>query len=110
MAEYEAVLSIKAFVISDDINTTTSLEVSHDGYNPVGITATVLDENGNTVAGSVKFKLNDDEFTMNLTNGRASFEYNFEKGINNITVPLKGKDTSHPQTQHPLRYAKGTLN
>jgi len=105
MEKYEAVLSIKAFVISDDINTSTALEVTHDGYNPVGITATVLDENGNTVDGSVKFKLNDDEFTMNLTNGRASFEYNFEKGINNITVTFEreGYITSSNTTSIEIR-------
>ncbi len=112
MEEYEAVLSIKAFVISDDIHTSTALEVSHDGYNPVSINVTVTDENGNKVDGSVKFKLNDDEFTMNLTNGRASFEYDFEKGMNNITVTFEreGYVTSSNTTSIEIRKRNTELN
>ena len=83
------VACIKAFAITDDLKTTTYLEVISDGYNPVNIKVRVVDENGKPVSGMVKFNLNGVDLTVNLTDGRASFEYNFEKGINYISATFE---------------------
>ena len=112
LAYRNMVACIKAFLISDDINTTTYLDIVYDNYNPVSITVRVIDENGKPVSGSVKFNLNDNELTVNLTDGEASFEYNFEKGINNITATFEkdGYVTSANTTSFEIRKKITELN
>ena len=80
------VACIKAFTVFDIINTTTSLDISYDGFNPVNITANVLDQNGNPVSGKILFNLSGNMFYVNVTNGVAKVCYNFEKGFNIISA------------------------
>ena len=102
---YSSIACIKAFTITDDINTTLYLDVYSDGFNPVNITATVMDRNGKLVSGSIRFLLNDRELILNLTNGRVSFLYNFDKGTNAISCSFQkdGYVTSSNQTSVEIR-------
>lgn len=89
LSNHNSAACIKAFTISDNINTTLYLDVMYDRYNPVNITVTVLDEAGKFVDGDVKFMLNDEEIIMPLINGKVSFSHNFEKGINSINCSFE---------------------
>lgn len=81
------VACIKAFTISNSVDTNLTLNISYDGYNPVNITATVIDSYGNLVnMGNVTFKFNEKEFVINVTDGIAQITYSFDKIINNITA------------------------
>ena len=85
------VACIKAFTILDDIATTTTLNISYDGLNPVNITAVVLNEWGNPIdAGYVLFNLSGEEIHINITNGIARISHDFEKGSNNISARFIG--------------------
>ena len=78
--------------ISKTINinlTTTKVNIEFNGnYNPLIITATVLDSNGNTVtSGNVTFVVENEEYERVLENGKASFEYIYSTiGWKSITV------------------------
>ena len=81
------VACIKAFTISDTIETNTTLNITYDGYNPVHIVATVIDRYGNLVnMGNVTFNFNGQEYVVNITDGKAEITHNFEKTTNNITA------------------------
>lgn len=79
------VACIKAFTILDVINTTTSLNIAYDGFNPVNITANVIDQFGNPVnCGKVVFNLSGEIFSVNISDGVAKLTYNFQSGRNEI--------------------------
>ena len=69
------------------INTTSSLEVVSDGFNPVNMTVNVLDQYGNTLnSGVVEFNLSDVIVPVNVSNGQAKLSYKLNKGLNTILV------------------------
>ena len=80
------VACIKAFTVFDIINTTTSLDIVYDGtYNPVNITAHVLNQYGLPVnCGKVIFNLSGTILDLNVSNGIASISHIFERGFNTI--------------------------
>ncbi|MBQ6099376.1 MAG: hypothetical protein IJL02_05880 [Methanobrevibacter sp.] len=76
---------IKAFTILNPIETVLSLNISRDFKNPVNITAAVVDEYGNPLnCGNVTFVLNGVDYVVNLTNGIAGMQYNFDKTVNDV--------------------------
>ncbi|MBO7444593.1 MAG: peptidase C1, partial [Methanobrevibacter sp.] len=81
------VACIKAFTVFDIIDTATSLEIDYDGYNPVKITAHVINQYGNPVnCGKVVFNLSGTIIEVNVSNGIAKLCHNFTKGLNAITA------------------------
>ena len=67
------------------INTTCSLEVDYDRFNPVDISATVLDQYGNGLScGIVEFNLSGEIIPVEVSNGTAKLSHKFNKGINTI--------------------------
>ncbi len=89
---YSQVACIKAFTVLADFKTNVSLNVSYNGLNPVTVTATVVDEFNNPVrSGSVMFCMGDENLTVNIVDGKATFTYNFPKGMNSISATFNGK-------------------
>ena len=81
------VACIKAFTVFDLINTTTSLDVAYYGFNPINITAYVLNQYGNPVdCGQVFFNLSDVIIPVNVSNGFATLFYDFEEGVNTVSA------------------------
>lgn len=79
------VACIKAFTVFDMIDTVTSLDIEYDGFNPVNITAHIINQYGNPVnCGVVLFNLSDVVIPVNVSNGVAKITYIFEKGLNTI--------------------------
>ena len=85
------VACIKAFTILNEIDTITDLAIDYDGFNPVNITATVIDQYGNLLNnGNVTFNLNGIEFVVNVTKGIAKITHSFEIGLNSISATFNG--------------------
>ncbi|WP_407462004.1 lectin like domain-containing protein, partial [Methanobrevibacter sp.] len=79
------VACIKAFTVFDMIDTVTSLDIEYDGFNPVNITAHIINQYGNPVnCGVVLFNLSDVVIPVNVSNGVAKITHIFEKGLNTI--------------------------
>lgn len=79
------VACIKAFTISNPIETSISLNITHNNANPVNITATVVDQYGNPLKyGTVIFDLDGFKVTLNVSNGKASILHNFNKDSNTV--------------------------
>ena len=69
------------------INTSCSLDIDYDGYNPVNITAFILDQYGNPLSrGKVAFNLSGEIIELNVSNGFAKLTHIFEKGSNAISA------------------------
>ncbi|WP_406534952.1 C1 family peptidase, partial [Methanobrevibacter sp.] len=84
---YSQVACIKAFTILNEINTLINLTLSYDGFNPVNITATVIDEYGNLLNnGNVTFNFSGNEFVVNVCNGIAELTHIFEKGEDSVVA------------------------
>ncbi len=82
---------IKAFTIADAVDTNISLNISYDGFNPVTITATVVDSYGNLVTmGNVTFNFNGNEYVVDINDGIAEITHIFEKVINEVTATYNG--------------------
>ena len=81
------VACIKAFTILDTVNTTLSLDINFTGYNPVELTAHVMNQYGRPVSGgAVTFNLSGEIIKVNVDGGIAKLTYNFERGLNTIDV------------------------
>ena len=81
------VACIKAFTVFDIINTSCSLEIDYDGFNPVNITANVLNQYGYPVNfGKVIFNLSGEIISVNVSNGVARLNHIFERGLNIISA------------------------
>ncbi|MDO5809822.1 MAG: C1 family peptidase [Methanobrevibacter sp.] len=81
------VACIKAFTILDIINTTLSLDIDYNGYNPVVLTAHVMNQYGRQVNGGVvTFNLSGEIIRVDVDGGIAKLTYNFERGVNAIDV------------------------
>ena len=79
------VACIKAFTILDTVNTTLSLDIDYNGYNPVVLTAHVLNQYGRPVNGGVvTFNLFGEIIKVDVHGGVAKLTYNFERGLNAI--------------------------
>ena len=89
------VACIKAFTVFDIIDTVTSLDIvfdgfdpftsEHDGFNPVNITAHILNKYGNPVnCGKVVFNLSGEILSVNVSNGVAKLSHVFKTGLNTI--------------------------
>ena len=91
---------IKAFTILSRYDT-VKLDISYDGYNPVNITASIIDQFGNYACGNVTFDLNGMKYSVKLSNGSASIVHNFNKKSNNISVSFK--DASNSTTVEILK-------
>ena len=92
------VACIKAFTVFDVINTKTSLNVVYNGFNPVNITAYVLNQYGNPVnCGKVIFNLSGEIVSVNVSNGVAKLSHVFKKGFNEIFAEFVacGYDSSY---------------
>ena len=72
------------------INTSISLNVSNE-YNPINITANVIDEYGKRVnRGIVVFRIEGKDYTVNVNDGQACLNHIFDKkGLNNISATFK---------------------
>ncbi len=107
---FSQVACIKAFTVLNDLNTTLTLTVDYNGYNPVTITAVVKDERGNLVKnGVVTFVLNGENVTVNTVNGRASVTRNFEKGINNVSASYRGNSYLSSSASTSFEILKDTI-
>ena len=79
------VACIKAFTVFDIINTTSSLDIAYDGYNPVNISFNVLNQYGNPVScGKVLFNLSGQIISVNVSNGVAKLTHVFNFGLNTV--------------------------
>ena len=109
---YGGVACIKAFTQLIDLNTTTYLDVIYDGFNPVNVTATVIDQYGNAARGIVVLNLSGKQYTIQLADGKASIIHNFEKGINEISCLFesKGYISSSNHTSIEISMKEVTLN
>ncbi|WP_297981955.1 Ig-like domain-containing protein [uncultured Methanobrevibacter sp.] len=88
-----SVACIKAFTILSGINTETSIEAIYNDYNPVKLIASVIDEYGNIVkSGNVTFNLADEEITIELIDGVAELEYNFQHLENFVNASFSGEN------------------
>ena len=80
------VASIKAFTILNPIAVNTSLNVSYDGFNPVTLTAKVIDEYGNLLDGEVLFNINGEDHYVNASKGQAVLECDLNQTTNFISA------------------------
>ena len=69
------------------INTTTTLDIDYDGFNPVTIVAHVLDQYGYPLScGKVIFNLSGGIVEANVSNGIVSVVHNFDLGSNTVSA------------------------
>ena len=81
------VACIKAFTVLDIFNTTCSLDIAYDGFNPVNITANILNQFGNPVNfGKVIFNLSGEIVSVNVSGGVAKLTHIFDRGLNTISA------------------------
>ena len=86
------VACIKAFTVIEKMDTALTLDLDYlsvDGncFNPVNVTANVLNEYGRPVnGGQVKFNLSDEIVYANVSNGFAKICHIFKKGFNGISA------------------------
>lgn len=79
------VACIKAFTVFERINTTLTLDIDYNGYNPVEITANVLNQYSRPVRGGiVSFNMSGEIVNVTVSNGVAKLIYNFNRGFNGI--------------------------
>ena len=94
------VACIKAFTVSNVINTVTSLAIDYDDFNPVNITAYVLNQFGIPVdCGQVIFNLSGNIVPVNVSDGVAKITYNFTSCSNEIFAEFNA-----------IGYAKSSFN
>ena len=69
------------------INTTSSLEIDYDGFNPVNITAAVLNQFGEPLnLGHVVFNLSGEIVSVKVNDGIAKLSHIFKRGSNTISA------------------------
>ena len=85
------VACIKAFTVLKGIETIASITLDYDKYNPVNITATIIDQYGKLVTnGNVTFTIAGVGYTVNVTNGVASLIHEFDKKENEVSILYEG--------------------
>ena len=82
------VACIKAFTISNKLNSTVKLSIFEKSLNSIKIDATVTDSYGNQLnTGKVNFNIDNQTVVINVTNGIARLDYSFKNmGEHNITA------------------------
>ncbi|WP_458452966.1 Ig-like domain repeat protein [Methanobrevibacter sp.] len=91
------------------IKTNLTLNYSNE-YNPINITATLVDEYGNNVSGGeVIFTIDNNDFRVNVSNGQAILTHSFpDAGFNNVSAVYIDEnniyDTSNSST--PVNVSK----
>jgi predicted outer membrane repeat protein len=104
-ASTPCVACIKAFTLFDKLDTTLALNVSSSQFNPVEITAKVLDEYGRVVNhGNVIFKVEGVAIPVSIENGTARLRYNFTKSGPNAVEAILDSECYCPGN------ASGTVN
>lgn len=74
------VACIKAFTFIDEIASNITLSVSNNGYNPVNIIASLVNQYGNPVSGgNVTFSTSTGEFVVPVVNGIANLTVDLEE-------------------------------
>ena len=69
------------------INTTSSLEIDYDGFNPVNITVTVLNQFGEALdCGEIIFNLSGEIVSVSVSDGMAKLSHIFKRGSNTISA------------------------
>lgn len=94
LSDYEnkpMVSCIKAFTFLNKIKTNINLDIKYNDYNPVNITAYLLDEYGNKInSGNVTFDLSGEKYVVNVSKGAANIVHDFNKGLNLISAIFNG--------------------
>ena len=105
------VACIKAFTVFDVINTVTSLAIDYDDFNPVNITAYVLNQFGIPVdGGEVIFNLSGNIVHVNVSNGVAKLTYNFTSCYNEISAQFNATGYSPSSSNQSINVnPKGTI-
>ena len=105
------VACIKAFTVSNVINTVTSLAIDYDDFNPVNITAYVLNQFGIPVdGGEVIFNLSGNIVHVNVSNGVAKLTYNFTSCYNEISAQFNATGYSPSSSNQSINVnPKGTI-
>ena len=89
------VACIKAFTILRTLDTVLTLDFNHNFENPVTITATVVDEDGNPVnKGHVTFTIEGIDYAIDVNNGIASMKYSFEGESKYVSATFDGEGYS----------------
>lgn len=88
---------IKAFAISDKLNSTLSLDVSDKGVDSVNIKAMVQDQYGNLInSGEVIFTIGEIQYHVNVSNGIASVVHMFENKMSNVISAVFNSEGYYP--------------
>ncbi len=105
------VACIKAFTVFNVINTTLSLDIDYNGYNPVEITATVLNQYLRpVVGGEVTFNLSGELIKVNVVNGIAKLVHNFNRGYNNIEATYNSTGFIESKSNQTIFVDKHDIN
>ena len=88
---YSQVACIKAFTVTNPVNTIADLIIDYDGSNPVNITVSVVDQYGHILEdGNVTFDFDGTEYVVNISEGMAKITHNFKKGLTSISATFNG--------------------
>ena len=105
------VACIKAFTVFDIINTSCSLDIDYDGFNPVNITANILNQYGYPVNfGKVIFNLSGEIISVNVSNGVAKLSHIFERGLNAISCEFIATGYSNSSNNTSINVDKHDVN
>ncbi len=91
---FSQVASIKAFTLSDKINSDVTINVIYNKISDIlTIIAWVHDEWGNVARdGSVVFTVDGNQYRSSIVNGKASINYNLNSDLHNISATFTGSD------------------
>ena len=94
---YSQVACIKAFTLSDKINSNVDIKVVYNKLSDIStIVANVYDEWGNIAReGNVVFAVDGKQYSASVVNGRASISYNLNSDLHNISAAFSASDY-HP--------------
>lgn len=88
---------IKAFAISDKLNSTLKLDVSDKGVDSANIKAMVRDQYGNLInSGEVVFTIEGSQHHINVSNGMASIVHIFENRMSNVISAVFNSEGYNP--------------
>ena len=105
------IFCIKAFTILSELDTSLTLDVGDNEYNPIDITARVTDEYGRAVnAGSVTFTVDGRNYTVDVSDGLARFTHSFEKGKNDLTATFNGQGYRQSQSFVRINVTKNRVD
>jgi len=89
--------SIKAFAISNKLNSTLKLDMSDKGVDSVNIKAMVRDQYGNLInSGEVIFTIEGSQHRVKVSNGMASIVHIFEDKMSNVVSAVFNSEGYNP--------------